>query len=938
MNIKYFTLLIFLICFSTITKAQFFTSGQEPANIKWNSLQSEHFRVLYSHDYNLQAHYFSSILEKNYSFFQEEFNIKPHFTIVVLHNRTALSNGFSVLSPLRMEIGAVAPQTIYSQLWLDQLAIHEFRHSIQIQSFRKGFARHFYWLLGDASTSAAMALLPFWFIEGEAVWTETNYSRTGRGRDAEFVMQMHALAKENINFSVSKILLGSYKNFVPNYYNTGYHLYDYGKKMYGDSLWTKVIQRMSKKPYRPFPFTSGIKKYTGISFKKFCTAAVKDIAAKAKQDSSFVSYTPLNRITDDFADYSFVFPFIKDNYIAIKKSFDDIISIVQINKDGKERLIHYPGYVFDGRISYANNKIAWSGLAYNKRWEQKNGAVIKIFDMITGKVRTVTSKNKKYLSPSLSPDGNYIAAVKTDDAIVYYLTILSADDGHELYSKKFDWNEFVITPQWDKKGKRVVYVKLSDKGKQIDVLEISTKKITTLRKAEYHNIKYPCLDGEKLFFIAPYDGKNNLYVSSLSTNKLFKVTDAKYGINYPFIYDDKVCFSDYSAKGYNATTLSLDTTTWTKIDNKNIGQPFGIPTFRAERLENYSVKKNSNIIDGHYSKLKNMVNFHSLTPFAMHNDLSFEEHPGISVHSQNMLSSMFISGGYFYNRNLKGNNYYLDILHKAYYPVFKLNTKYENGVYDAVKGYDYTDVSFDNLSTSLSIKTPINISSENYSRNITPEIVLTYHNLKLNSDKGTCFYDKKMLITSMKLLLYNLRHKSKRDIYPKYGQILEFNFFKGREMKSKFNHDLNTGSMFSGEGIFYFPGMMVNHSLWYYTAYQTSNNLIGLNNISYPRGVGHFICDEAISVKVNYSLPILYPDWELGGIAYFKRLSATLFYDHMSYWHNERGNIETTGIEVMGEINFFRHIIPASFGVRNTYKINSQEYYPEIMLNFNLNY
>ncbi|MDZ7775621.1 MAG: hypothetical protein U5L09_08510 [Bacteroidales bacterium] len=87
----------------------------------------------------------------------------------MLHNRDIIPNGFSVPAPLRMEISAVPSQSSTAQNWMQLLAIHEFRHSLQIRAFEMGFARHLSWLLGDVAVAGAMSRLPFWFIEGEAV-------------------------------------------------------------------------------------------------------------------------------------------------------------------------------------------------------------------------------------------------------------------------------------------------------------------------------------------------------------------------------------------------------------------------------------------------------------------------------------------------------------------------------------------------------------------------------------------------------------------------------------------------------------------------------------------------------------------------------------------------------------------------------------------------
>lgn len=162
-----YVLLVLIFMVPSIIFGQFFYSGQERASLKWTSFETPHFRVVYTDDISIQAYYYARLLEKNYRYFSVKENLYPQKTSVVMHNRDVFSNGFSVPAPLRMEISTIPSQSVEPQDWLQLLAIHEFRHSLQIEVFRNGFARHLTWLLGDIAVAGAMSRLPFWFIEGD---------------------------------------------------------------------------------------------------------------------------------------------------------------------------------------------------------------------------------------------------------------------------------------------------------------------------------------------------------------------------------------------------------------------------------------------------------------------------------------------------------------------------------------------------------------------------------------------------------------------------------------------------------------------------------------------------------------------------------------------------------------------------------------------------
>ena len=68
----------------------------------------------------------------------------------------------------------------------------------------------------QAAAAAVAAYVPFWFLEGDAVVSETALSHSGRGRNPYFLMENKAQAVENGIYSYDKASLGSYKDYVRN--------------------------------------------------------------------------------------------------------------------------------------------------------------------------------------------------------------------------------------------------------------------------------------------------------------------------------------------------------------------------------------------------------------------------------------------------------------------------------------------------------------------------------------------------------------------------------------------------------------------------------------------------------------------------------------------------------------------------------------------------
>src|SRR6185295_13734080 len=159
---------------------------------------------------------------------------------LVLQNQTTISNAYVGLGPFRSEFFLTPSQNSFelgSLPWVDQLAIHEFRHVQQYNNFNVGLSKVVRILFGEEGQALANnASIPNWFFEGDAVFNETNVSRQGRGRLPFFYNDYRSLWLANKNYSWMKLRNGSYKDFVPDHYALGFLLVSYGREKYGDKF------------------------------------------------------------------------------------------------------------------------------------------------------------------------------------------------------------------------------------------------------------------------------------------------------------------------------------------------------------------------------------------------------------------------------------------------------------------------------------------------------------------------------------------------------------------------------------------------------------------------------------------------------------------------------------------------------------------------------
>ena len=88
-----------------------------------------------------------------------------------------------------------------------------------------------YYLFGSTGlTGMAHAAAPQWFWEGDAVATETAFTRSGRGRIPNFNLVFKTNLLEGRTFNYHKQYLRSYKHNIPDYYVLGYNMVSYLQK------------------------------------------------------------------------------------------------------------------------------------------------------------------------------------------------------------------------------------------------------------------------------------------------------------------------------------------------------------------------------------------------------------------------------------------------------------------------------------------------------------------------------------------------------------------------------------------------------------------------------------------------------------------------------------------------------------------------------------
>ncbi len=987
-RLKKFLILVIFSVSSLLSVAQYYTSGADPANIKWNKIESENFNVIFPEQYTAKAQRVVKILEEVYLYAGKSLKHNPRKISVLIHSETAYSNGFVTWAPKRIELYNNPNQNIYAQDWLEQLALHEFRHVVQLDKLNDGFTKMLSYILGEQAVGAALGLfVPLWFLEGDAVAAETALTPSGRGRSPRFEQGMRAQIMDKKLYSYEKAMFGSYKDHVPNHYEMGYQLVAGARAKYGEDIWEQALYNTGRNPFLLTPFNQGQKKVSGLNKVVLYKETFADLNKKWELQNEKISQSVYHEIIKSSKNYvNYEYPVIMDDstYVAEVSGLGEVRRFVAVNNDGRVKTLFVPGSRNKEPFSYANQTLCWSELEPDARWENRVYSVIKTYHLPTKKLKKVTRKSR-YFSPALSCDGSQIATVSVGNQNNYSLVILDSNTGLVRKKYKHGDNNYLFTPAWNKAGTKLVCIALSSQGKEIAVFDLETEQWSQIKKPSFAEISLPKWGTRgEIIFTAGYSGTEEIY--TVKNEELKQLTQSKYGARGADFVDDELVYSYYTSDGYQLVkanereflNISFNEVTdhSVKLHKKIAEQELIKPNFVSiDTVSDYEVKK--------YSKW-NLFNFHSWAP-AMLNVKDEEMGLGATAMSQNLLGTAVTSLGYNADSQKSLEKYFFNFKYQGWYSVLELDVKngdqkikYDPNILykDSVAPseiYYYTlgtDLKYQLTQFELRASLPINLTRGKYSSYLQPSVEYevakgsgysidqTYYSPRLTSYKQDSIVNidiPKYNPQSVEYSLYfhRLLRQSARDVAPRLGQIAEVLYKKTQ------SSDKDYGSILGFYTKLYFPGVLKHHSFRIENDYQYKilGDVIATrsdvkqfqrlgNYFNFPRGYSTYQNDKMYSFKGDYIFPLCNPDLNLPGIFYLKRITTNLFYDYtktkqkVEYKSGETFHVNhiysSTGLELRGEVHAFRFMFPITVGYRYARLLELNQNKHEILMGINI--
>jgi hypothetical protein len=926
---------------------QFYEFGQDPASLKWKKLETEHFKIIYPSDFAEKSQSIARLMEWSFRENSAQLNHKPAKIPLILHNQSVYSNAFVTWAPKRMEFFTFPDPGQFPIDWLKELSLHETRHVIQISKINQGFTRTLSFILGQQASGAVAGAMPLWFIEGDAVSAETSLSSSGRGRLPSFEMEIKAqLLSGNKIYPLSKSYLGSYKDFVPDYYRIGYQMVGFARKTYGDDYWTNALDYIGRRPFLIFPYYFYSKKISGkgqsLLYKNTTTYLRqhwgKNIELRKPEVQSIIN----NRNSKTYTSYYHPLILSDSSVVALKTGLNIIPRFVRINSGGEEKIVFIPGNLVSQRYSVYREKIIWDEYVQDIRWKNRSYSIIREYDMATGKSRKISHKSK-YISPSWSENGDSIVVVNSSPDYRFSLVILNAADGGVIKNIPSPDNTYLQYPEWIRGKGKIAVIATGEDGKSLYVFDLYANRWTKILKTGFINMDQLKSVNDFLFFSAGFNEMDEIYSFNLNDKILRKLTNSAFGAFHPEVSDDNktLLYSAYGVKGYDIIRKTIDPAEEVKF---TIPETLTEQSFISVNISNENSRETSGKMEKEffeekpYRKITNLFNIHSWAPFWYDYTDPNIDNPrvsrGITLLSQNLLSTAITSIGY---ERINGNNFlHSRFTYKGFYPVFDFSTSY-GGVSDVALDTFLTNIKPDLYST-VSSYLPLTITSGKIITGLQPSLQFTYRSTyyeDLSEGKiksGIVFFEPR-------IFLYSYQRTCLRDLQPRVGFT-----FDSRMTSSPFENELY-GNIKSLSINLYLPGLLRNQGFKFKAEWQNQNvgSYFFPNHLALPRGYAPAYFIDMNKYSADYGFPIAYPDFSAGPLLYLKRIRGNIFIDYM------KGNMVkdhmvmdkpvyplSQGLELYADYHILRFIVEFNSGIRLSYFPHEKNFGAQILFSVNL--
>ena len=816
MKIKIYLALFLFLIFQSFADAQFYVTGDDPGRLKWYSIDTDNYRVIYPEG--------CDSLAKVYGLNLEKFRVPVSRTTgylpggpgrlrmpVVLHAYNT-SNGSVAWAPKRMDLFTVPSAYDPEPMpWATMLSVHESRHVTQMQFGMTQAQRPMGWAFGQMWNILVSLLYPgLSTIEGDAVIAETALTNSGRGRTADF-LNYYRVAFDNGDYRRwDQWRLGSQRRYAPDHYALGYMTIG-GRRCFYDApmYMSEGYHLAARRPYNLTAFGVTTKRLTGLSkeeaFQETCRKMHDIWKSEADARAPFMTFEEVTVQPRLYADYD-ALVFCNQDLYAIKEGHETTPILVRIDSLGRETKVTRFAYE-TSQLSFSEQlgRIYWSETLPDERWSMKADSRVRYVSLSRNGKTTITDDENLLFNP-VANTGNVEALT-----VQYHvdggstLAVINLISGKVIRTVKAPDGLQLVEAEW--LGDDVYATAVSEKGYGIYSLKGNEWK--TVLDPQPVMIKDFSQYGNELMFTCDRTGVNELYHFDPSSGQLTQKTVSRYGAeNFIYSEDGKWLYcTSQTMKGKMVFRTPVDSLIDRKVSFSDL-HTWVLAEKLAEQERMVAEASGESLLSDvnpeisapkRYRKLPNAFNIHSWAPVYVNVDnimnMSYDyvwqaASLGASAIMQNRLSTGVGEFGYSahkdpYNPSEWRHSGHARYTYSGFYPVFEAEINFNDRaamqwtptIYKSDSGASIglttgmTDKPY--VEGQLSMYIPFNFSSGGWQRGLIPKI-----SYKLSND----YFNTCAVILS-----------TQETILPSDGMVgyLQKRVFSGAvEGSNKFRHSL----------------------------------------------------------------------------------------------------------------------------------------------------
>lgn len=939
---------------------QFYSTGSDPIELHWQRLRGD----LWSIDADTAAARWALCADRElsrvapllYSDFSPALRRRP--VSVIVHSRHAYSNGLVSWAPKRLEAFAYDIGADDCVPWVRHLMTHEYRHVLQTQSTICGFSRGLYALFGEQSVGLVLGLFaPRWALEGDAVWAETQYTFGGRGRDALFLQQMRSLVAGGSAPSYSQAYFGSFGRRVPDYYHMGYLMVSAVSDTLGNAVWSRALEAVGRKPFTFVPFPHSLRRQTSMRPMALYSWAIDHWTEIWKTESACRAATPSRPLWPRRADYEEVLHPVPcaGGWMAHVSSPACVAHFAVIDSLGREVWRLTPSTRNEERFCLRGDTLVWSERRQHPRWANASESVIMMARLPGGAAARLTCGGN-YHSPSLSACTDSLAAVLSGPDLAH--SIVVGRVGESLTPvRTFPVGWQVPEVAWLSADSLLAVIVAPD-GSRLVRLCADGSGLVSLMGPLHSSVRDVVACRGEVFFSMDSCGYSDVYSLRLADGLLLRRAVGRQGVRSPHPLADGsglvVC--SYGASGYRPVAVSAMVS-----DSCGVSLPveFAVP---ADTL--CGSFRRVGPFETHL-----LPNVHSWGPVVV--DAAAQSvRPGLGLASQNTHGTVSFQAGLNLLPDYADERLFASVSWDWLWPRLTFSGKWGHADYsysvsraqESSSGGKETVITRVNDRSRLSrltfgLSVPLVFNSGAWLRAVTPSAAVDRRkstglqaSVERVSSGGVSSFGvtrlpgNEYLCATYGLSAHLLRRMAERDIGYRLGASVSAVYDDARSFG-------DYGRLLCLTSRFYLPGFGRHHQFSLMASAQSKwpggrlrsasghfyrRMLSG--RIAVPYGLASVACDKSAFFRMTYAMPLLNPDWQLGPVAYVKRVNLRLVADYAidRLWNGLSPAAtlrrKTASAELWADTRFFLLPFPVNIGCRATWRPDCHDVCASLLL------